>query len=103
MAGVKVNQIAWMAVREAFANKHIFEDAFYDGDEFTQLSNDEWRDIIDELWSPELADEGGLTERAKEQERQIIETAKNAYLDKRREIKARVAELKNQIKDELEA
>lgn len=100
MMAASVEQIARQAVKRVFKDRDILEDAIH-GDEFPQIPSDEWQEIILDLWTPELADEGGLTKEAEGRERQIIQEAKRIYEAKRRDIKARVEGLKGEIKQEL--
>ena len=100
MASADTGQIAEQAVKMLLRDSDFIDDAIY-SDELAQLDNEDWRDVIWELWTPELADEGGLTEAGRQQEKEIIKEAKRLYKLKRQGIKDQVESLKAGIKQGL--
>jgi len=87
--------IARQAVSKSFENKDILEDALHD-DEFNTLDVDMWQDLIDEV----LLEQGQL-EEYRDSEGLILSECQRLYKAKRKEIKAKVKQLENEIKDEL--
>ena len=87
-------EIAHQAVKKAFEDPNIFEDALH-GQDFSSLDTAHWWELIAEVWM-----EAGQPEIGKS-EGEILSECRRLYKAKRKEIKARVQELKSQIKDEM--
>ena len=89
-------QVAQEAVRRAFKNKDILDDAMH-GTEFSSLDADHWRELVAEVLveagNPEVLDS----------EKLILSECRRLYRVQRQKIKNRVKQLKAEIGREVAA
>jgi len=89
---MNATQIAQEAVRRAFKDKDIFDDAFH-GTEFSSLDRDQWEEIITEV----LVEQGDPDVDQNE----ILSECRRLYKEQRRNIRDRMKALKDEIEKEV--